>query len=414
MNMIEMVKKSRKAARKMAVIGTRAKNQALLEMANAIEIHKEKIFKANEEDLKRAHENQLDLALIDRLKLNESRINSMKDGLVTMASLPDPIGNIEKGWTLENGLQVASVRVPLGVIAMIYESRPNVTADASGLALKSGNSIILRGGKEALNTNKVLADILCEAVCNSGLPEGVIQLVPSSDKELVKELVSMEDMVDVVIPRGGPGLKRAIVSQAKVPVIITGAGLCHTYVDREANLEMAKKIVINAKTQRPGVCNALETLLVHKNVDSAWIQDIVESFQKLGVSIYGCTSIQKISTDVIPAKEENWHTEYHAMAVNMKVVDSVHEAIDHIENCGTKHSEAIVTENIHTADKFLKSVDAATVYVNASTRFTDGSVFGLGGEIGISTQKLHARGPMGLEALTTTKYQIRGEGQIRE
>ncbi len=408
-----MALSARGAARKLAVLGTKEKNQILEAMAVALGERKEEVFEANKIDVEAGKDNGLSTALIDRLIINEARMQGMQEGLRTMISLSDPVGEIESGWKLENGIHASKIRVPIGVVGMIYESRPNVTVDASGLALKSGNSIILRGGKEAIETNKALSKILGEAGQAAGLPEGAIQLISDTNRDLVKDLVTMDDLVDVIIPRGGQGLKKAIVSQASVPVIITGAGLCHVYVDKDANLDLALPIIENAKIQRPGVCNAIETLLIHKDVQSEWIQNAITSLQEKGVEVIGCESTKAISSSITLATEDDWAEEYLSLKISIRMVEDIEEAMDHIEKYGTRHSEAIVTENIIASEKFLNGVDASAVYVNASTRFTDGSVFGFGGEIGISTQKLHARGPMGLQALTTTKFILRGQGQVR-
>jgi glutamate-5-semialdehyde dehydrogenase len=413
MDIRSMAVDARAAARELAVMGTAEKNRILEAMAVALEERKEEVFQANALDVSAGQKNGLSTAMIDRLVINDSRMKGMQDGLRTMISLSDPVGQIEDGWKLENGIHASKVRVPIGVIAMIYESRPNVTVDASGLALKSGNSIILRGGKEAIETNKALAKILQQAGEGAGLPKGAVQLVSNTDRALVKDLVTMDDLVDVVIPRGGQGLKKAIVSQASVPVIITGAGLCHVYVDADADLEMALPIIENAKAQRPGVCNAIETLLIHQNVDPDFIRKTVRTLQHKGVEVIGCEKTHALVEDIALGTETDWAEEYLSLKISIRVVDDLNMAMEHIEKYGTRHSEAIITDNIVAAETFLNGVDASAVYVNASTRFTDGSVFGFGGEIGISTQKLHARGPMGLQALTTTKYILRGNGQIR-
>jgi len=413
MNIREMAQNARRASRKLAVLGTKEKNQILEAMAQALEVRKEEVFEANKKDVEAGKVNGLTEALIDRLIINDARMQGMQEGLRTMISLSDPVGEIESGWKLENGIHASKIRVPIGVIGMIYESRPNVTVDASGLALKSGNSIILRGGKEAIETNKALASILGDSGVEAGLPKGAIQLISDTNRALVKELVTLDDLVDVIIPRGGQGLKKAIVSQASVPVIITGAGLCHVYVDADANLELAKPIIENAKIQRPGVCNSIETLLVHKEVSQDWIKSMVASLQQQSVEVVGSERIKAIVPNIALATAEDWAEEYLSLKISIRMVDNIDVAMDHIETYGTRHSEAIVTENLVAAEKFLNGVDASAVYVNASTRFTDGSVFGFGGEIGISTQKLHARGPMGLQSLTTTKYILRGQGQTR-
>lgn len=408
-----MAQSARKAARQLAVMGTKEKNSILETMAVALGERKEEVFKANALDVAAGKENGLSSAMIDRLIINEARLASMQEGLRTMISLSDPVGEVESGWKLENGIHASKVRVPIGVIGMIYESRPNVTVDASGLALKSGNSIILRGGKEALETNKALNAILNDAGVEAGLPVGAVQLISDTDRALVKELVTMDDLVDVIIPRGGQGLKKAIVSQASVPVIITGAGICHVYVDKAANLEQALPIIENAKIQRPGVCNAIETLLIHEAVNEDWIKSSIKTLQDKGVEIIGCEKLKAMVDNISLATDADWAEEFLTLKLSVRIVSDIDMAMDHIESYGTRHSESILTEDINAAEKFLNGVDAAAVYVNASTRFTDGSVFGFGGEIGISTQKLHARGPMGLQALTTTKYILRGQGQIR-
>lgn len=413
MDIREMAKQARGASRKLAVLGTKEKNQILEAMAVALDARKKEIFDANALDVAAGRENGLSSAMIDRLIINEERLIGMQEGLRTMISLSDPVGEVESGWKLENGIHASKVRVPIGVIGMIYESRPNVTVDASGLALKSGNSIILRGGKEALETNKILATVLNDSGIEAGMPQGAVQLISSTDRALVKDLVTMDDLVDVIIPRGGKGLKNAIVAQASVPVIITGAGICHIYVDKDADLEMALPIIENAKIQRPGVCNAIETLLIHKDVDAKWIKSMIVSLKSKGVEVLGCEKTRALAHDVGLAVQEDWGTEYLSLKISIKVVEDIEAAMEHIEMYGTRHSESIITENINAAELFLNGVDASAVYVNASTRFTDGSVFGFGGEIGISTQKIHARGPMGLHALTTTKYILRGQGQIR-
>lgn len=413
MDIREMAKQARGASRKLAVLGTKEKNQILEAMAVALDARKKEIFDANALDVAAGRENGLSSAMIDRLIINEERLRGMQEGLRTMISLSDPVGEVESGWKLENGIHASKVRVPIGVIGMIYESRPNVTVDASGLALKSGNSIILRGGKEALETNKILATVLNDSGIEAGMPQGAVQLISSTDRALVKDLVTMDDLVDVIIPRGGKGLKNAIVAQASVPVIITGAGICHIYVDKDADLEMALPIIENAKIQRPGVCNAIETLLIHKDIDAKWIKSMIVSLKSKGVEVLGCEKTRALAHDVGLAVQEDWGTEYLSLKISIKVVEDIEAAMEHIEMYGTRHSESIITENINAAELFLNGVDASAVYVNASTRFTDGSVFGFGGEIGISTQKLHARGPMGLHALTTTKYILRGQGQIR-
>jgi glutamate-5-semialdehyde dehydrogenase len=406
-------KKAKSASYELACLDTNKKNEILKAMADAILNNEERIVSENKKDLDLGRENGLSEALIDRLTLNKGRIESMAEGLRVMADIKDPIGDIVSGWVNTDGLDITKVRVPIGVIAMIFESRPNVTVDAAGLALKSGNAIILRGGKEAINSNMVLADIIIEAGENVGMPKGSIELIRDINRELVTELITTEEYVDVIIPRGGVGLKKAIVKNATVPMIVTGAGNCHVYVDSSADIKMATDIIINAKTQRTGVCNAAETLLIHKDLSEKDIKNIIIALKLKNVVIHGCSNVRKIDDSIIEANESDWENEYLALEIAIKIVSDIDEAIDHINKYGTKHSESIVTKDVFAAERFLNRVDASTVYSNASTRFTDGSVFGFGGEIGISTQKLHARGPMGLYELTTTKYKVRGKGHIR-
>ena len=405
---------AKEASRIMVSASTSVKNDALLHMAEALVNNKNTIIEANIEDMRLGKKNNLSEAMLDRLMINEQRIENMAEGLKKVASLPDPVGEGIKRWKRPNDLDISMVRVPLGVIGMIYESRPNVTVDAAALCLKAGNSIILRGGSEAINTNIALAKVIKKAAIEAGLPGGCIQLIDMVDRELVNHLIRLNDYVDVIIPRGGVGLKKAIIANATVPVIETGAGICHIYVDSEADLSMAEEIIVNAKTQRPGVCNAVETVLIHKNIASEFLQHLAPRLYGLGVEIRICEKGIEYISGAKVAVEEDWATEYLELILSIKVVESMAEAIDHIFKYGTKHSEAIITNNYKNSQRFLMEVDASSVYVNASTRFTDGSEFGFGAEIGISTQKLHARGPMGLEQLTTTKYLIYGDGQVRK
>lgn len=401
------------AAAKLAVTGTAVKNKALLAMADALEANAELILAANGADMSAAAAKGMKNSMLDRLKLTGERISGMADGLRQVANLPDPIGNVIGGNTLANGLVVTKVRVPLGVIGIIYEARPNVTADAAGLCLKSGNAVVLKGGSEAMESNKAVAGVLSDAATKAGLPEGAIQFIDTSDRQAVTDLIHMNGLVDVVIPRGGAGLIKAVVMNATVPVIETGAGVCHTYVDATADVEMAVNIAFNAKVQRPSVCNAMETLLVHKAVAGKFLPTMLEKYFAAGVEIRGDELVQAYSERVVPVKEEDWATEYGDLRLSVKLVDSIEEAMEHIAKYGTGHSECIVTGDYAKAQLFQRTVDAAAVYVNASTRFTDGNEFGFGAEIGISTQKLHARGPMALPELTSTKYLICGSGQIR-
>ena len=404
---------AKKAAAKLAVTSTAVKNKALLAMAEALLAKQEEILSANALDMERAAAKGMKSSMLDRLKLTAARIEGMADGLRQVANLPDPVGNVLDGKTLANGLTITKVRVPLGVIGIIYEARPNVTADAAGLCLKSGNAVVLKGGSEAMESNKAVAGILSEAATAAGMPEGAIQFIDTRDRQAVQDLIHLNGLVDVVIPRGGAGLIKMVVMNATVPVIETGAGVCHTYVDASADVEMAVKIAYNAKVQRPSVCNAMETLLVHKAIADKFMPAMLAKYAEAGVEIRGDEGVQSFDKAVVPVTEEDWATEYGDLRLSVKLVDSIEEAMEHIARFGTGHSECIVTNDYSQAQLFQKTVDAAAVYVNASTRFTDGNEFGFGAEIGISTQKLHARGPMALPELTSTKYLICGNGQIR-
>lgn len=405
---------AKQAAAKLAVTSTAVKNSALLAMAAALETQQAEILAANELDMTAAAAKGMKSSMLDRLKLTAERISGMADGLRQVAVLADPVGNVIDGKTLPNGLHIIKIRVPLGVIGIIYEARPNVTADAAGLCLKSGNAVILKGGSEAMESNKTVAAILAQAAEGAGIPAGSIQFIDTSDRQAVQDLIHMNGLVDVVIPRGGAGLIQAVVRNASVPVIETGAGVCHTYVDKDANVEMAMKIAFNAKVQRPSVCNAMETLLVHKDIADKFLPMMLMMYNSSAVEIRGDKAVQEYSGQVHPATEEDWSTEYGDLRLSVKIVDSIEEAMAHIAKYGTGHSECIVTDNYQAAQLFQYTVDAAAVYVNASTRFTDGNEFGFGAEIGISTQKLHARGPMALPELTSTKYLINGNGQVRK
>lgn len=405
---------AKQAAAKLAVTSTAVKNAALLAMAAALEAQQSEILAANERDMTVAAAKGMKSSMLDRLKLTAERISGMADGLRQVAGLADPVGNVIDGKTLPNGLHITKIRVPLGVIGIIYEARPNVTADAAGLCLKSGNAVILKGGSEAMESNKTVAAILAQAAEGAGIPAGSIQFIDTSDRQAVQDLIHMNGLVDVVIPRGGAGLIQAVVRNASVPVIETGAGVCHTYVDKDADVEMAMKIAFNAKVQRPSVCNAMETLLVHKDIADKFLPMMLMMYNSSAVEIRGDEAVQEYSGQVHPATEEDWSTEYGDLRLSVKIVDSIEEAMAHIAKYGTGHSECIVTNNYQAAQLFQYTVDAAAVYVNASTRFTDGNEFGFGAEIGISTQKLHARGPMALPELTSTKYLINGNGQVRK
>ena len=376
-------------------------------------MHAPTLLAANARDVESARNSRLTTAFIDRLTLTEPRIETMAAGLDDVAGLPDPVGETVARWRRPNGLQISQVRIPLGVIGVIYESRPNVTADAAGLCLKAGNAVILKGGSEAFNTNRALAQLMADAAESAGLPATAIQLVPTTERQAVALLLAQSQFIDVIVPRGGPDLIRAITESSRIPVIQHYAGICHTYVDAEADLAMAQRICMNAKVQRPAVCNAMETLLVHADAAPAFLPPAAAALTAAGVELRGCERTRAIVPTVHPATEEDWRTEYLDLILSVKVVDSLTEAIDFIHTHGTGLADAIVTNNYANAQRFLAEVDSATVYVNASTRFTDGYEFGFGAEIGISTNRLHARGPMGLRELTTYKYLIEGNGQIR-
>jgi glutamate-5-semialdehyde dehydrogenase len=411
--LLDQGRKAKQAARFLATAGTDTKNQALLKMAQDLEMQNAEILAANQLDLELGEQQGLTKALLDRLALNEARIHDMAQGLRDIVALPDPVGEMLEMHHRPNGLDIGRIRTPIGVIGIIYESRPNVTADAAGLCLKSGNAIILRGGGEALNSNRVIARIISAAAVDCGLPEGAIQLVDSEDRDAVIFMMKMYDYLDVLIPRGGKGLKKAVLDNATVPVIMTGMGNCHVYIDADGDYNKALPIVHNAKVQRPSVCNAAETLLVHQDVAKEFLPGIIADLQTAGVEIRACEKTRAIVSGLKTATDEDWATEYLDLIMTVKVVDSLDEAINHINQYGTGHSEAIISDNYSAVRTFMASVDAAAVYANASTRFTDGNVFGFGAEMGISTQKLHARGPMGLRELTTTKYVIYGDGQVR-
>jgi len=410
---LDMAKRAKKAASQISTLSSEVKNKVLLRVAEKLFEKKDEIQKVNEKDIALAKEMGKTSAFIDRLTLSDKVIDSMAKGLKEVASLPDPVGEVVKMWKRPNGLLVGRMRVPLGVIAMIYESRPNVTIDAAALCFKSGNAVILRGGKEALNSNKVLGDIFRESLREFGVPEDAVQIVPTPDRKLMEYMLELEEYIDLVIPRGGEGLIRFVTEKARMPVIKHYKGVCHVYIDEFADLKKAKEIAINAKCQRPGVCNAMETLLVHEKVAESLLPELAEEYQKRGVELRGCEKTLKLVPFAKPATEEDWHAEYLDLILAVKVVSSFEEALSHIENYGSNHTEAIVTENYERAMDFLNKVDASVVMVNASTRFNDGGELGLGAEIGISTTKIHAYGPMGLEELTTTKFVVFGNGQIR-
>ena len=403
----EKLERARAASAHLAQFSTEEKNRLLLSMADAIEAHAAEILHANEKDIA---ESNLSGAMLDRLLLDSKRIKETADAVRDVAALPDPVNEVLAEWARPNGLLIRKVRVPLGVVGIVYESRPNVTADAAVLSFKAGNAVVLRGGKEAAHSNQALAEILAAV---PGVPPGAIELLDSGTRETVLELITARGLVDVVIPRGGPGLISHVMENAIIPVIETGAGNCHIFVDDSADLEMASRIVINAKTQRPSVCNAAEKLVVHSSVASNFIPQMIRQLVKAGVEVRGDAETCRLSPDVKPATEQDWDEEYLRLCIAVHVVSGVDQAIEHINRYSTKHSEVIVTANEANARKFLRLVDSAAVYWNASTRFTDGGEFGFGAEMGVSTQKLHCRGPFALAELTSSKYQVIGTGQIR-
>lgn len=406
-------KNAKKAAVLLGKAGIEEKNQALLAVADALEAKAEYLIEENQKDIEHAKQNQMSEALIDRLALNETRVAGMAEGIRQVVSLEDPIGTVSNMKKRPNGLLIGTKRVPIGVIGIIYESRPNVTADAFSLTFKTGNAVILRGGSDAIHSNTAITNVIRQTLEQCGVTPDAIQLVTDTSRETATKMMQMNGYIDVLIPRGGAGLIRSVVQNATVPVIETGTGNCHVYVDQYADLSMAVKIVDNAKTQRLGTCNTCESLVVHKEIAEKAVPAIVSALKAKDIEIRGDERSMQLDSYIIPAAEEDWGTEYLDRIISLKIVDDIDEAIAHINRYNTKHSEAIVTQNYHNAQKFLDEIDAAAVYVNASTRFTDGFEFGFGAEIGISTQKIHARGPMGLEALTTTKYIIYGDGQIR-
>ncbi len=411
--MMEKAQAAKAASHKMAILSSSVKNDALMEMANALEKRAELVLEANAADLEEARGKGLKRSYLDRLMLNEARIQQMAEGLRQTAALPDPIAQGDYSTVRPNGLEIRRVRVPIGVIGIIYEARPNVTADATALCLKSGNAVILRGGSEAIRSNTAIASLLSKAAVKMGIPEGAVQFVDFPNREAVDAMTHMRGLLDVIIPRGGAGLIQHIVTNSTVPVIETGTGVCHTFVDETADFDMAIKIAVNAKTSHPSVCNAMETLLVHEAIAPEFLPKLSWAMGEKHVEMRGDERAREICPEMKEATEEDWSTEYGDLILSIKVVSDLDAAIAHINKYNTGHSETIVTENLANAHRFQKEVDAAAVYVNASTRFTDGFEFGFGAEIGISTQKLHARGPMGLEALTSTKYLIYGEGQVR-
>jgi len=413
-SVIELCKGARAAARAVATASTDVKNRWLHLAADGLRTNEAVLLQANLDDVRSGRALGLSPSLLDRLTLTEERIAAMAAGLDDVAKLPDPVGETMARWRRPNGLEIAQVRIPLGVVGIIYESRPNVTADAAALCVKAGNACVLKGGSEALATNEAIAAVLSAAAAAAGLPAAAIQLIPTSDRSAVQTLLQQSEYIDVIIPRGGESLIRAITESSTIPVIQHYAGVCHVYVDEHADLAMAQRIAFNAKVQRPGVCNAMENLLVHECVARQFLPPMIRALRDANVEVRGCERTRQIVPDVVPASEDDWRTEYLDLVVAVKVVDSLDAAIQFINTHGTGHSDAIVTENYTNGQRFLSQVDSAAVYLNASTRFTDGYEFGFGAEVGISTNRLHARGPMGLRELTTYKYVIHGNGQIRE
>jgi len=410
---LKIAKKAKQATKTLSKLSSDEKEKLLMEFSEALMKEKESVVKANKKDLKLASETGLSNAMIDRLRLDESRIENMAQCLKEIASLPDPAGEVIKMWRRPNGLRIGKLCVPIGVIGIIYESRPNVTSDCIGLCLKSGNSVILRGGKEAINSNLEIFEILHKKAVSLGLPEGCFNIIDITDRKAVEILLKASDYVDLIIPRGGGNLIRTVTQKSQIPVIKHYKGVCHIYVDEGADLKMSEEICLNAKVQKPCVCNAMETLLIHKNIAGVFLPKISKRLENSGVELRGCKLSRKLVKSVKKATEEDWYEEYLDLILSIKVVDNFQQAIDHINTYGSSHSDAIITKDYKRALRFLHEVDSACVYVNASTRFTDGNQFGLGAEMGISTDKIHARGPMGVKELTTYKYIILGDGQIR-
>jgi glutamate-5-semialdehyde dehydrogenase len=410
----ELARRAQQASHRLAQVSTAAKNEALLKMAENLERHQERLIQENRKDLAIGKKAHLSPPLIDRLKLTASVIHGMAEGLREVARLPDPVGEVIKMWKRPNGLIVGKMRIPIGVIGIIYESRPNVTADASGLCLKSGNSVILRGGSEAFHSNQGIVQIFRKVLVERGLPKEAIQIFPHTDREAIREMLQLEDQIDLIIPRGGEELIRFVANHSKIPVIKHYKGVCHIFVDETADLEMASLVCLNAKVQRPGVCNAMETLLVHEKIASRFLPKVARILQKEGVELRGCPRTKRVLSHIKEAREEDWFQEYLDLILSIRVVRGIDEAIEHIAKYGSLHTETIITSDYQNAQRFLKEVNSSCVLVNASTRFNDGFELGLGAEIGISTSKLHAFGPMGLEELTTTKFIVYGEGQTRK
>jgi glutamate-5-semialdehyde dehydrogenase len=414
MNMLETCKKARAASIVLAQLSADVKDDALCRMANTLEANVDKILAANKRDAEAAKARGMQAAMLDRLALDRKKIENMARCIREVSALSDPVGEIVKTWMRPNGLVIGIMRVPLGVVGVIYESRPDVTSDSSAICIKSGNAVILRGGSDAINSNLAIGAALRDSLAGTGVPEDAIQVIASTERSIAEEFMGMRGYVDVLIPRGGADLIHTVLEKAKVPVIETGLGNCHIYVEEDAELEKAVPIIVNAKCQRPGTCNAVEKLLVHHNIAEKFLPVAIAALRKGGVEIRGDQQVVKIVPDAKPATEQDWYTEYSDFIIGVKVVQSLDEAIAHINKYGTKHSDSILTADFEKAMRFIRKVDSAAVYWNASTRFTDGNQFGLGAEIGISTQKLHARGPMSVQHLTSTKYFIFGSGQIRK
>lgn len=417
MNMMSEVeakcRKAKEASAKLATLGTAVKNTALRNMADAFETHADEILEANSRDVESAKANGISGAMLKRLELNKQKIAQMADGVRQIAVLRDPVGETIEGYIRPNGMEVRKIRVPIGVIGIIYESRPNVTADAAALCLKAGNAVVLRGGSESINSNLAIARLISSAATSAGVPDGAVQIIETTDRAAARELMTMKKYLDCIIPRGGKGLIQTVVENSTIPVIEHGDGNCHVYVDDSADLAMAEEIVFNAKVQNPGVCNAMETLLVSERVAPAFLPKVCARLSKAGVELRGCEKTTAIVPGIKQAEETDWETEYLDLILAVRVVSGIDEAIAHIARYGSGHTDAIVTENYSSARRFTTEVDSAAVFVNVSTRFTDGYEFGKGAEMGISTQKLHARGPMGIEEITTYKYVVAGNGQLR-
>jgi len=410
----QIAKSARQASLKLASIDTNVKNRALLSMAEGLLKDADAIKEANKKDIKAAEGKGLSKAMLDRLTVSDKVLKGMADGIKEVVALPDPVGEITRMWKRPNGLLVGRMRIPIGVIGIIYEARPNVTADAAALCLKSGNAVILRGGSEAINSNLAIAKVLQEACKKEGIPETAIQVVPAIERDIMLEMLKLEEYIDLIIPRGGEGLIRFVAENSRIPVIKHYKGVCHIFVDESADLDMAENVCLNAKVQRPGVCNAMETLLVHKNIAKEFLPRMGKKYQDANVELRGCAETRKILSYAKSATEEDWYAEYLDLILSVRVVKDMDEAIKHIAKYGSLHTESIITKDYNNSQRFLREVNSSTVLVNASTRFSDGFELGLGAEIGISTTKIHAFGPMGLEELTTQKFIIYGDGQIRE